>query len=107
MTKGNLEKILWKRLRAKRFHHHKFRRQVPIGPYIVDFLCVGAAIVIEIDGDSHWEEGAQEYDACRTAFLQKHGFRVVRFTNTQVHTHIDWVLEMIYDAVMHEAPGDE
>lgn len=78
------EIILWKALRALRFHGMKFRRQVPIGPYIVDFLCVSKKLIIEIDGDAHFEPGAKEKDEHREKFLRKQGFSVIRILNSEV-----------------------
>ena len=70
----NGERALWRKIRAKRFHGIKFRRQVPIGPYIVDFLYIQKKLIIEIDGDSHYEPGAKEKDAIREAYLREMGF---------------------------------
>lgn len=89
------EKIMWKHLRAKRFHGHKFRRQVPIGRYIVDFLCNESRLIIEVDGDSHWQPGAQEYDRKRERYLIEQGYRVIRFGNQDVIGALDSVLERI------------
>ena len=89
------ERILWQKLRAKRFHGLVFRRQVPIGPYIVDFLCVKHRLVIEVDGDSHYALGAQERDARREQYLCQQGFRVLRFGNAQVVQGVDTVIGTI------------
>lgn len=86
------EKVLWKKLRANRFHGFRFRRQVPLGPYIADFACIEEKIVIEIDGDSHYESGAKEHDAQKDGYLRSHGFRVLRFGNRQTIDHLEWVL---------------
>lgn len=86
------EKVLWKKLRAKRFHGFKFRRQVPLGPYIVDFLCTEKKLIIEIDGDSHYESGAKMHDAERETYLRAQGFDVLRFGNRQTCESIDGVL---------------
>jgi len=98
------ERILWKKIRAKRFHGIRFRRQAPIGIYIVDFLCKEAMLVIEVDGGSHYREGAKEYDECRTAFLESKGLRVLRFTNEQVRTNLDWVLTRIREEASQGSP---
>ncbi len=103
------EKLLWTHLRNRKLRDLKFRRQVPTGPYIVDFLCNEAKLIVEIDGNSHFEDGAAEYDARRTRFLQYHGFAVIRFTNNQVRENMEWVLEMIGDVATarlspHPAP---
>jgi very-short-patch-repair endonuclease len=86
------ERVLWSRLRNRQLGY-KFRRQHPIGCYIVDFYCAERKLAIEIDGDSHAEQ--VEYDAERTAWLAEQGVRVVRFTNRQVHRQTDDVLEAI------------
>lgn len=86
------EKALWKNIRKKKFHGLKFRRQVPIGPYVVDFLCVGKKLIIEIDGDSHYEPGAQERDAKREAYLRAQGFDVLRVGNRQTVQEVEAVL---------------
>lgn len=62
-----MEKLLWRKLRSRRFHDMKFRRQVPIGPYIVDFYCAEKKLIIEVDGGIHALQ--QTYDAQRDAFL--------------------------------------
>jgi very-short-patch-repair endonuclease len=89
------EQVLWKKLRARRFHGLKFRRQAPLGPYIVDFLCVKKRLVIEIDGASHLVPGAEKYDAKRDAYLQRHGFTVLRFGHRQTLESPEIVLERI------------
>ncbi len=94
-----VEKILWGKLRAKRFHGVKFRRQVPLGPFIVDFFCAERFLVIEIDGDSHFEPGAKEKDSRRDAYLHEHGFQMLRFGNRQMIDALEYVLESIAAAV--------
>ena len=93
-----LEQKLWYHLRAKRFGSAKFRRQVVIGSYIVDFACrIPRMLVVEVDGDTH---AAQEgYDKRRTAFLESRGYRVLRFTNHDVGTNLEGVLTMIAEAL--------
>lgn len=87
------ERKLWARLRRKQLYGLRFRRQHPIGPFIADFCCVAHKLVVEIDGHSH---GAQvEYDEARTAWLEERGYKVVRFTNDQIHRHLDAVLAEI------------
>ena len=89
------EKALWRKLRAQQFHGFKFRRQVPLGPYIVDFLCVEKKIIIEIDGDSHFEPGAQKRDEKRELYLRSLGFEVLRFENRRAVHQVDLVLTAI------------
>jgi very-short-patch-repair endonuclease len=86
------EKRTWRLLRGRRFAGFKFRRQVPIGPYIVDFMSFEAMLVIEIDGGQHAESAA---DARRDAWLVREGFRVLRFWNNEVLTQEDSVVVRI------------
>ncbi|MCK0533509.1 endonuclease domain-containing protein [Sphingobium agri] len=87
------ETRLWYHLRAKRFSGAKFRRQTVIGPFIADFTCRAAMLVIEIDGDTHG--ATAEYDAERTAYLEQQGWQVLRFTNTDVMRNLEAVLSSI------------
>ena len=87
------EQFLWLRLRNRRLAGLKFRRQVPIGSYIVDFYCHDCALVVELDGAQHLAQ--VEYDAVRTAFLQAQGLSVLRFWNHEVLQQLDSVLEQI------------
>ena len=75
----------------------KFRRQVPLGPYIVDFVCHEAALIIELDGSQHALN--READAARTADLERLGCRVVRFSNTELLRQTEGVLQTIYGLV--------
>ena len=87
---------LWLGLRDRQIGGHRFRRQVPMGPYIVDFACLKARLVIEVDGGQHAED--EERDERRTAWLAGRGFRVLRFWNTEVLQETEGVLETIYAA---------
>jgi very-short-patch-repair endonuclease len=87
------EQRLWSRLRSKQLYGLKFRRQHPVGRFVVDFCCISRKLVIEIDGDSHASQEA--YDQARTAWLEEQGYRVVRFTNREVTYNLDAVLEAI------------
>ena len=91
------ERLLWSRLRGRRLEKQKFRRQVWLGNYIVDFICLDANLIIEADGGQHAEQ--MEYDDRRTAFLEKEGFRVLRFWNNDVLTNLDGVLQVITNAL--------
>jgi very-short-patch-repair endonuclease len=95
------ERLLWYHLRAHRLCGHKFRRQVPIGPYIVDFLHCATRLVVEADGAQH-NEG--EPDAGRDAWLKAHDFRVLRFWNHDILQNTQVVLEVIYTALQHPLP---
>ena len=91
MTDAELR--LWTRLRVEQIDGYRFRRQVPIGPYVVDFACLKARLVIEVDGGQHVQ--AKEQDDKRTAWLASQGFRVLRFWDNDVLTQTDGVLEAI------------
>ena len=93
------EAVLWNAIRAKRLMGLKFRRQVPIGPFIVDFMCPAVNLIIELDGSQHGENEAKRYDADRTEWLQSKGYRVVRFWNDDVLTDLDGVCTHIVAAV--------
>jgi len=87
------EQILWYHLRARRFQGVKFRRQRPVGPYIVDFVCLESRLVLELDGGQHSEIVAR--DARRDAWLAANGYRVLRFWNNEVMQRLPDVLERI------------
>ena len=89
------EVILWQHLRDRQIVGKKFRRQVGIGPFIVDFYCPEMRIVIEIDGDSHFIDNTQEKDRTRDLFLSSRGFRVLRFTNTEIYDNLEYIVEKI------------
>jgi very-short-patch-repair endonuclease len=93
MTESEI--ILWARLKGSKLLGAKFRRQTGIGPFIVDFYCPAARLVIEIDGDSHAEPGAAEYDARRQAFIEAAGLSVLRFGSWRVREQPDEVVETI------------
>ena len=97
------ERVLWYHLRAARFRGYKFRRQTPLGRYIVDFVCFEARLIVEVDGGQHVEQ--QEYDRQRTAWLEGQGFRVLRFWNTEVLGNVEGVKEMIVRACGGESPS--
>ena len=87
------ERCVWKHLRAHRFAGEKFRRQVPIGPYIVDFVSHRSRLVVELDGGQHALQVEQDRE--RTRWLEGRGYRVIRFWNNQVLTETEPVLEAI------------
>jgi very-short-patch-repair endonuclease len=93
------EKILWRKLRDRNLAGFKFRRQHPVGQYIVDFLCPGKGLVIEIDGGIHREPEKQEKDQNRQAELDRLGLKVLRFTNEEVQNDIENVLIKIEKAL--------
>jgi len=90
------ERRLWSALRRRELGGWKFRRQAPVGPYIiVDFVCFEKKVVIELDGGQHAEQ-QKAYDAVRTRWLTTEGFSIVRFWNHQVFEELDDVLEAIW-----------
>ncbi len=90
------EQKLWARLRDRQLGGFKFRRQHPIGRFIVDFCCADRQLVVEIDGDSHAEQ--VEYDQARTEWLCEQGYSVIRFSNQAVWRQIEAVIEAILAA---------
>jgi very-short-patch-repair endonuclease len=91
------EKVLWRELRAKRFIKYKFRRQQPLGPFIVDFVCLQRRLIIEADGGHHAR--TVEEDLARTRWLESQGFRLMRFWNNQILFELASVLEVIASAL--------
>lgn len=87
------ERHLWRFLRRENLAGYKFRRQFPIHVYIVDFVCIPARLVLELDGGQHLE--ALAYDAERSRVIEAHGYRVLRFWNDDVLLRTDAVLEEI------------
>jgi very-short-patch-repair endonuclease len=90
------ERALWYLLRRKQVDGHRFRKQVPIGKYIVDFACLSARLIIEVDGSQHAESAA---DAERDAWLQSQNFKVLRFWNNDVLMSAEGVFEVIQTAL--------
>jgi very-short-patch-repair endonuclease len=87
------EEALWKRLRDRKFLGLKFRRQVPIGPYVADFYCHERKLVLELDGEIHEEERQKAHDGNRDANLAVLGYKILRFTNDELENDLDAVLE--------------
>ena len=93
-----VEKILWSQLRCKRLGELRFRRQVYIGKYIVDFACFDPKIIIEVDGSQHQEQLEQDHN--RTSYLESLGYVVLRFWNFEITDSLDGVLETIINTVL-------
>ncbi len=89
------EMIIWSRLRGRQLLGCKFRRQYSVGTYMLDFYSPEVKLAIELDGDSHFQPGAREYDARRQDFIESFGIHVVRVLNCDVYENLDGVLEMI------------
>jgi very-short-patch-repair endonuclease len=87
------ERTLWQMVKAKRLSGAKFRRQVPIGPYVADFVCVAAKLIVELDGSQHGER--VERDAERTRHLEARGYRVLRFWNNEITSNLEGVIRSI------------
>ena len=103
------ERFLWDRLRRRQLRGYRFRRQVPIGNYIADFVCIEARLIIEVDGSQH--ETRRTYDEQRTRYLEQRGFRILRIWDNQVFTEMQPALEAILnmlEATTHQrtAPAD-
>jgi very-short-patch-repair endonuclease len=77
----------------------RFRRQHPFGPYVADFACLPVRLIVEIDGATHATEEEIAHDRRRNAYLRKHGFRVLRFWNSEIYENLDGVLQTIWNAV--------
>jgi very-short-patch-repair endonuclease len=98
------EIALWKSLRAKRLAGLKFRRQQPMGPFVLDFLCAEHKLVVEIDGEGHSEPDQSIRDDARTAQLNSFGYRVLRFPNELVLNDLAIVLQAILEATVQPLP---
>ncbi|HHQ4689078.1 endonuclease domain-containing protein [Aeromonas veronii] len=90
------ERKLWQQLRNRRLAGLKFRRQMPIGPYVVDFICLEQGLIIEVDGSQHGTQANQMHDEARTAYLNQQGFRVIRVWNNDVLSRMEVVLAHIW-----------
>ena len=96
------EHRLWQILRAKRFAGFKFKRQLPIDFYIVDFICIAQRLIVEADGGQHSES---EHDVRRDAYLKAQGFRILRFWNHDIFTNEEAVTETIFRALGDPSPS--
>ncbi|HEX2555405.1 MAG TPA: endonuclease domain-containing protein [Microvirga sp.] len=93
------EQRLWRALTHVPVKGTHFRRQVPIGPYVVDFACLATRLAIELDGSPHTRSDVAARDAKRQHWLEQEGFRVLRFWNAEVTANLDGVLDTIYAAL--------
>ena len=101
-SQTDAEGLLWHYLCRKQLDGYKFRRQQPIGPYIVDFACMSRKLVIELDGGQHAERHA--YDEKRDDYLRGKGYRILRFWNNEVFQNCMDVLEAVYQALVSPPP---
>ncbi|QDZ08945.1 DUF559 domain-containing protein [Sphingomonas panacisoli] len=95
------ERTLWRYLGASKLGH-KFSRQMPIGPFFADFVCRGAKLVVELDGYSH--DLSVEADARRDRYMQEQGFQVLRFSNEDVTTNVEGIVNTIAAALANRPP---
>ncbi len=98
------EAKLWQALKGKQLDGWRFRAQHPVGRFILDFYCPARKLVVEVDGDVHAEQA--ERDAERTAYLQGHGYQVLRFPNVEIEAHLPEVLEAIRQALTLPAQSE-
>ena len=103
-SQTHAEAVLWQRLRANQIGA-KFRRQHPFGPYVLDFYCERAHLIIEVDGGQHFELAVEERDATRTRYLESAGLHVLRFTNLEVLLETASVLDAIWVATKAYNPS--
>ncbi len=99
LQQTDAEKALWTRLRQRQLENVKFRRQQPIGQYIVDFVSFERKLVIEIDGSQHNREKVNDRDEQRTTCLKEGGYQVLRFWNNEVLLNLEGVLEGIRETL--------
>ena len=92
-TQTDAERKLWSRLRDRQVGNYKFRRQHPIGPFVTDFCCMEIGLIIELDGSQHMQQ--VQADQRRSRYLEKRGYRVLRFWDNAVLAKIDGVMEQI------------
>ena len=97
------ETLLWRNLRGRRLNEAKFKRQVWVGAYIADFVCMEAMLIVEADGGQHGEQ--EEYDSDRSAALAAAGWRVLRFWNNEILSDVGAVLGVIADALRAPSPS--
>jgi len=93
------EIILWDQLSGSKLDGFKFRRQYGVGPFIVDFYCPELRLAIEVDGDSHFEKGADVYDARRQKYIEKFDIKFLRFTNFDVYENLDGVIQFLRETI--------
>jgi very-short-patch-repair endonuclease len=93
------EVILWSKLSRRQIHGYKFRRQYSVDQYVIDFYCPELKLAVEVDGDSHFKNGAEAYDAVRQEYIESFGIRFFRCTNNDVCTNLDGVCQSLYDEI--------
>jgi very-short-patch-repair endonuclease len=98
------EKLLWYSVRSRQLCGLKFRRQYPLGPYILDFYCHQYKLCIELDGGQHYESAGIQHDTQRQVFLTSHGVHTLRFSNSDVLQHLEEVLLQVAEATRTLTP---
>jgi very-short-patch-repair endonuclease len=93
------ERKLWRYLRDCQLEGHRFRRQHPLGPYIVDFVCLERKLIVEVDGATHGEPDELARDAKRTAWLQERGYRILRVDNVEIYESMYPAVRSILEAL--------
>ena len=96
---------LWVKLRELKQLGYHFRRQSPLGPYIVDFICFGSNLIVEADGGQHGLPEGVERDRIRDAFLRSEGFQILRFWNSDVDQNLEGVMETIFAVLKTPTPA--
>ncbi|QWG13294.1 endonuclease domain-containing protein [Bradyrhizobium sediminis] len=104
-TMTRAETLLWRYVKANRIDGLGFRRQVPIRNYIADFVCLSVKLIVELDGEPHDFEERQKADQTRDAFFVSEGFQVLRFTNEEVMSNLEGVVETIRQTAASRAGG--
>ena len=99
------EKMLWLKVRNLQLNGVKFRRQQPIGQYIVDFVSFEKKLVIEVDGGQHNESSTAAQDSKRTLWLEDEGYKVIRFWNNEILENMEGVLTSIMEEISHPHPN--
>lgn len=98
------ERKLWRLLRDRRMMELKFRRQVPFGPFYLDFYCVEKNLVIELDGGQHFESEGMEKDRKRDGYLESKGLKILRYSDRDVLTYPEGILEDIFEKIVKTNP---
>jgi len=98
------EKLMWRWLRDRRFSNYKFRRQHPVGTYLLDFFCEEASLNIELDGSQHGFPEQQRHDAAREKYLRSMGIKTLRFWNSRLRRDAQSVRDAIFEELQNRAP---
>lgn len=97
------EQKVWKILRCKRYFHLHWKRQQSLGPYVVDFYCHEKKLIIEVDGGQHGTDEGIAHDSERTTYLNQLGYTVIRFWNEDVDKHMNDVLTVLQNCLVHKS----